>query len=132
MSGEQLLVLIVGPSQAVHQRLASALPSDRFELLVVESGHAFAEALAHSVPDIAVVDRVHERLDEARDEVRQLKQHWATLPIIAISEHPSTEDASLVELGVFYYLAGSIGQNLVDLVTAAARRLEGASRKVDL
>ena len=105
MSGEQLLVLIVSSSPTVFHFLESSLSGDRFELRLVEPGRAFTEALKQWIPDIAIVDRMHERLKEAGDEVRQLKQRSATLPIIAISEQPSAEDASLVELGVFFYPA---------------------------
>jgi len=131
LRGEQVLVLVVSSDRAAARLLETSLPATLFQVWPVEPGAAFEAALSEALPDVVVLDRIHERLEQARDEVRMLDQQDMKMPIIAVSEEPSMDDASLVELGVFFYLSGPIERELVDLVEAAARRVGLDPRKAE-
>lgn len=131
MRGEQVLVLVVSSDRAAARLLETSLPASLFQVWPVEPGAAFEAALSEALPDVVVLDRIHERLEQARNEVRMLDQQDVKMPIIAVSEEPSMDDASLVELGVFFYLSGPIERELVDLVEAAARRVGLDPRKAE-
>ena len=49
--------------------------------------------------------------------------------IIAISEQPSSDDAAVIEQGVFYYLTLLIGDELVRVIEAGAAQLSSISNE---
>lgn len=70
-----------------------------------------------------MLDRIHERQGEIQRKIRILKDEWAGVRIIAISEASSIEDASIIEQGVFYYMTSEDTSELNRIIEAAATAL---------
>jgi AmiR/NasT family two-component response regulator len=104
-----------------------------FEVSTVEAGAEFVERALRERPEIAVVQTDHCSSDiEAR--VAALKGACPDVRIIVLSPASSPEDGAIVELGVFYYLAGLWREKLVQVVEAAARSYrcrEGSASEKD-
>lgn len=129
---KQLAVMVVTPDPGLDQYLASRLPPDRFEVTEVRPGAPLVDAVDRTPPDIVVLDRIEERGDAVQVEIALLKRRRPEVRVIAVSEHSSAKDATVVEQGVFFYLAGHSRTEecvrLVDLITAAAESIHGSTR----
>lgn len=95
----------------------------KFRVVVARPGPDFVDVVRRERPEIAVLNGVDERPEEAAMEIEVLKAIQSEVRVIAISGTPTPKDAAIVELGVFYYLAGPPGTELVEVVEAASRSL---------
>ncbi len=103
--------------------LRQGLPAGAFEWRLTKSSEDFADEVTRSRPHIAVLDRIHECQEETRRKIDILKDEWAGVRIIAISEASSIEDASIIEQGVFYYMTSGDVSELKRIIEAAATAL---------
>jgi len=115
-------IMVVGPDNGLSSFLKEKLPETGFEIFHCIPGANFIGEARRA--QIAVFDRIHERTENARQEISMLKENNPKLPIIAISEHSTGRDADVVNQGVFYYLAGYSGQKLLRVIRAAADSIE--------
>lgn len=99
------------------------LPAERFEVVDVRPGPDFIDAVYRASPHIAVLDRIEKRSEAAKLELAMLKRHRPDVEVIVVSDRSSAKDAFIVELGVFYYLAGGPRRVLIRLIEAAANAL---------
>ncbi|MHC4413688.1 MAG: hypothetical protein ACYS0G_00235 [Planctomycetota bacterium] len=116
-------ILVDGPDPGTGDFLRRRLASNRFAVAVVEPNSSFVDVVRRERPQIAVIDRVHERPDDARMKVSALKNMCPGVRVIIISEHPSEHDAPVVEQGVFYYLTLPVGGELIRIIEAGADAL---------
>jgi len=123
MGRDATRVLIISPEPSVEDLLRRELPPTEFEMTRLAPGAGLVSAVRLLRPDVAVIDRVHERKDAVLMEVALLRDARPDVRIIALSPGTSLEDASLVELGLFYLLQASPPVRLPELVRAAARSL---------
>ena len=114
-------ILVISPGTSIGSFLESALPASQFRVLTSNPGPSFMES-AHRA-DIAVIDGIDERPDVAQLEIAMLKKMKTKLPIIVISRNSTDRDISVVEQGVFYYLAGEPEQKLIRVIHAATDTL---------
>ncbi len=110
------------PSESF-ELLRQGLPAGVFEWILTKSSADFAGVVSQSRPHIAVLDRIHERQGEIQRKIRILKDEWAGVRIIAISEASSIEDALIIEQGVFYYMTSEDISELSRIIEAAATAL---------
>lgn len=115
----RLLVDSPNPNTAVFLR--GRLDADRFRIVRVELQADFAELARRVHPQIAIIDGIHDRQETARARITALKKISPGVRIIAVSGNSSARDVRVVELGVFYYLALAVGDELVRIIEAAAR-----------
>lgn len=106
--------------------LRQELPAGAYEWSLTNSSGEFTDVVRRSRPHIAVLDRIHERQGEIRKKIEILKDEWAGVRIIAISEASSIEDASIIEQGVFYYMTSEDASELKRIIVAAATALPPA------
>ena len=116
----KLTVLISSPQSELANMLQHHLDAREFRIQSVLPGPAFVQAARRRHPDIAVLDRVHERPEVARMEIEVLYDAQPKVRIIALSESAQS-DAAIVEQGLFYYMTQSPGPELVRVIEAAAR-----------
>ena len=100
----------------LRKRLSDAL----FMIITTNKKQCFSEIAQREQPQIAIVDRIHERQEIARQNIAELQEICPGVRIIAISEQPSLEDASVIEQGLFYYLTLPIGNELIRVIEAGA------------
>lgn len=105
------------------KQLRQGLPAGVFEWSLTKSSDGFAGVVRRFRPHIAVLDRIHERQGEIQRKIKILKDEWAGVRIIAISEASSIEDASIIEQGVFYYMTSEDTSELNRIIEAAATAL---------
>ncbi|MBI4538287.1 MAG: hypothetical protein HY704_02085 [Gemmatimonadetes bacterium] len=122
-------VLVVSPGRDLTLFLGRALDPKRFQVVDVEPGPGFVDAVRRERPHIAVVDRIDERLQAAQLEIALLKDRCPDVQVIAVSGRSSESDARVVEQGIFYYLTSPTAKELPRLVeaAAAARKTRGAA-----
>ncbi len=103
--------------------LIAQLPTTQFSVSPVRPGAAFVEAVRRERPHIAVLDLSAGRTDAVLMEIATLKQMCPESRIIVISEQSSTEDAMVIEAGVFFYLVTQREQDrdLLRIIDAAAQ-----------
>ncbi len=118
-----VFVLVSSPTSDVRDFLSDRLGHADFEILGVEPGRAFADAVMRVRPDIAVIDRIDERPEVARAEITYLKENCPKVKIIALSKESSAKDAAIVEQGVCFYLAEDWKPRLVQVTESVARSL---------
>lgn len=114
-------VLVNSPDREIGDFLKRKLSPLQWEITTTRPGPAFVEAAQRERPEIAVIDRIHERPEAAQVEIAVLKNIRPEVRIIALSGDPSREDVRVVERGVFYYLAQDWRPVIVDIVQAASR-----------
>ncbi len=115
-------VLVVGEDgAATRKRLLAELDSQEFRIVLAPSIQRFLQFARRFRPDAAVLDLALGR-GVVGLLIAVLKENAPSVRIIAVSETPSLDDGPIVEQGLFYYLTGPIGSDLVELLRAAARR----------
>ena len=120
---DPLRVLVTSPDPEVTRLLESALPSPEFTVASSQPGSSFMQVARRERPQIAIIDRIHERAQAVQMEIAVLRDLCSQVRIIVLSEEPSPADASVVEQGVFYYLAAPSPAKIVAVVHAAAAAL---------
>lgn len=115
--------MVVAPTPTLGRYVRAQLPAERFEVVDVCPGPGFIDAVYRTSPHIAVLDRIEKRSEAATLELTMLKRRRPDVEVIVVSDRSSAKDASIVELGVFYYLAGSPRRVLIRLIEAAADAL---------
>lgn len=116
-------ILVISPSAQLGLVLSYALPA-RFDVIDVRPGPAVLQALRHAHPRVAVVDRIDERPEAAQLEIALVKDLAPAARIIALTGKSSEADASVVEQGLFYYMAESLNGELKRVIHAAAQAAE--------
>lgn len=124
---QRLHVMAVTPDKALGRYLETRLSRARFEVSDHRPGTDFIEAAYKTAPHIAVLDHVAERGEMAQMEIALLKKRRPDVRIILVSSNSTEADASLVEQGIFFYLAGGSHYGLVRVVCAASRGLQDHS-----
>ncbi len=114
-------VLVDSPDAAMGEFLKDQLPRSEYRVISTRPGPAFIGAAHCELPDIAVIDRVHERPDAALMEVAVLKEVRPDIRIIVLSERSSPKDAGIVEQGIFFYMTRPEISGLVQVIEAAAK-----------
>lgn len=114
-------LLVVSPSEALRHALESELSRERFRVWYTRPGAPVLSALQQSRPCIAVLDGIDGRPEAAQLEIALVKSMCPEARVIVVSGCSSGSDASVVEQGVFYYMAAPSRQELVRAVEVAAR-----------
>ena len=120
-------ILANSPDSKLGKFLEGELVPELFKVVYTQPGSEFVEVLPRVRPHVAILDRVHERSDAAVLEVLMLKAVCPDARIIVLSEASSPQDAKIVELGVFYYLASPGWVELREVIEAAVQTLVRAS-----
>lgn len=132
---ERLCILVVTPMSRLGRYVRRLLPAERFDVIDARPGPEFVEAVYRASPHIAVLDRIEKRCEAVKVEIMLLKKRRNDVEVIVVSDRSSAKDASVVELGVFYYLAGRSKHALIRVIAAAAeafsRRREQAKGQPD-
>ena len=113
-------ILVDSPDPNTVKFLRKRLSHARFIIITTNKKQCFSEIAQREQPQIAIVDRIHERQEIARQNIAELQEICPGVRIIAISEQPSWEDASVIEQGLFYYLTLPIGNELIRVIEAGA------------
>ena len=113
-------LLVSSRESLVGDLLKSHLPGSEFEVSTVEAGAELVERALRERPGIAVVQTGHGS-SNIEAQVAALKSACPDVRIIVLSPASSPEDGAILELGVFYYLAGLWQEKLVQVVEAAGR-----------
>jgi len=126
MDRRALRVLVISPKTSVESLLRRHLLGPDFEVVRLVPGGGLVGGIRRTRPDIAVIDQVHDRRDAVPMEIALLRDARPEVRVIAVSAGTGTglEDASLVELGFFFFLQASPPLRLPDLVLAAAKSLQ--------
>jgi DNA-binding response OmpR family regulator len=128
-------IIVISPDAGIGTMLTEALCRSRFDVVDVRPGPDVVATARREQPQIAVIDGIHERAEAAELEIAVLKHMQPEVQIIALSKESSARDARIVELGIFYYMAGPPGKELIRVVEAAfsflARKSEGACTNGD-
>ncbi len=120
---DPLRVLLTSPDPDLIKLLESALSSPEFTVASTPPGSSFIQIARRERPQIAVIDRIHERAQAAQMEIAVLRDLRSDVRVIILSQEPSPGDASVVEQGVFYYLTAPSPSRIVSVVRAAAASL---------
>lgn len=122
--------ILVNTSDAELARsLESAIHEPEFALAFSGPGAWFVRDVRRTRPQIAVIDRVHERPQAAQTEIALLKDCRPDVRIVLLSQEPSRADGALVEQGVFFYLAAPSLTTLTAVIHAAAASLQGEAAR---
>lgn len=113
-------LLVVSPSESLGDWLTNELPRDRFNVWFSRPGAQVLGAVIGSRPEIAIIDGIDTRPEAAQLEIALLKSVCPETRVIAVSGCSSGADASVVEQGVFYYVAAPSEGELVRAVESAA------------
>ena len=122
-------ILVDSPDQNTVEFLRKRLSDARFKIVTANKTQRFSEFAHREQPQIAIIDRIHERQEIARQQIAALQEMCSGVRIIAISEQPSSDDAAVIEQGVFYYLTLLIGDELIRVIEAGAARLRSISNE---
>ncbi len=121
--------MVISPSDDLAVRLASELPSPRFEIVSVRPGSQLLKTVRRDRAGIAVIDRIDCRPEAAQLEIAVLKETWPDVEIIALSLRSTETDASVIEQGVFYYTAAAELGELVRVIHAAEQAATAKGRR---
>lgn len=113
-------ILVSSSNDEVSEFLNQTLSRMRFEVSAVVPGKRYREVVQRVRPAIALVDVIDERPDAARSEVEILREVCPEARIVALSRSSSSQDAGVIEQGVFYYLANDWQGRLSEVIEAAA------------
>lgn len=113
-------LLLVSPSQSLHEMLVRELPRDRFRVWWIRPGAGVLKGVRTSRPHVVVVGGIDARPEAAQLEIALVKALCPRSRVIALSDCSSEADASVVEQGVFYYVAAPAPNELVRAVVLAA------------
>lgn len=122
-------VAIISPSADLGVALSRSLSAGRFELTDIRPGPAVLRDLRRCRPEIAIVDRIDERPEAAQLEIALIKEICPETPIIALSRDSSESDASVVEQGLFYYMAAPSNGDLIRVIDAAQHSILAGARR---
>ena len=122
-------ILVDSPDPNTLEFLRKRLSDARFKIVTASKRQRFSEVAHREQPQIAIIDRIHERQDVARQQIAVLQEACPEVRIIAISEQPSSDDASVIEQGLFYYLALPVGDELIRVIEAGAIGLRHRSNE---
>ncbi len=120
-------ILVDSPDPNTVEFLRKRLSDARFKIVTANKTQRFSELAHREQPQIAIIDRIHERQEVARQQIAALQEMCPGVRIIAISEEPSSADASVVEQGLFYYLTFPVGDELIRVIEAGATGLRSRS-----
>jgi DNA-binding response OmpR family regulator len=120
----RLNLLVVSMDDETGAWLSERLSPLEFEVSVAPPGPKLIEAARRTRPHLAVLEGIDDRPRAAPLEVAILKDQSPGVLIIALSEDSSEFDAEVVEQGIFFYLAGRSREELLRVITAAARERE--------
>ncbi len=116
-------ILVDSPDPNTVEFLRKRLSDARFKIVTPTERQRFSELAHREQPQIAIIDRIHERQEVARQRIAVLQEMCPGVRIIAISEQSSSDDAPIIEQGVFYYLALPVGNELIRVIEAGAAGL---------
>lgn len=122
-------VLVISSTRALAAGLSRSLPPDRYQVCAVRPGSGVLRALRQERPAVAVVDGIDTRPASAQLEIELTKELCPEARVIALSGHSSPADASVVEQGLFYYMAAPSDRELERVVRAAAGEVEAAGNQ---
>ena len=122
-------ILVDSPDPNTVVFLRKRLSDVRFKIVTTNERQDFSDLAHREQPQIAIIDRIHERQEVALQQIAVLQEACPEVRIIAISEQPSSEDASVVEQGLFYYLTLPIGDELIRVIEAGATGLRSKSNE---
>ncbi len=122
-------VLVSGHDKHLSEFLKQRLSPFRFSVISVVPGAPFLETARREHPEIAVIDCLPERGEAAQMEIAVLKDIKPEVRIIAVSQESTQEDAKVVEQGVFYYTIASAGDELLQVIEAAAHAMYLKTKK---
>jgi len=120
-------IMVVGEDSTLASFLASHLTRPDVRVIGTTPGNTFLENLMVSSPDIAVLDEIDQRPLAAQKEVAILRQRYPRAVIIAVSGHSTAVDGTIVEQGIYYYLAPRSRRRLLRVVEAALHKLDVTS-----
>ena len=116
-------VLVISPDRTLEDYLSTQLSAAEFEVLGTRPGGNVIEIARRERPQVAVIDGADARAEAAALELAVLRDVRADVRIVVVSRMPSSEDARLVEQGVFFYLAASPPVRQPEVIQAAARAI---------
>lgn len=122
-------ILVDSTDHRTIEFLRKHLSDARFKIIATNQKQCFSEIAQQEQPQIAIIDRIHERQEIARQQIAELQEICLGVRIIAISEQPSSKDASVIEQGLFYYLTLPIGEELIRVIEAGAIALTKQNHK---
>lgn len=117
-------VLVGSQDPLVHRLLEGGLPAGAFEILLPPAARGVVEAVVDQSPDLLILDIDWEGGAPA-EAVRMLRKLRPALRIIALSAESSSRDAEVVSEGVFYYTVKPVGEDLIEVIQAAAHPHSG-------
>ena len=116
-------ILVDSPDPNTAVFLRKRLSDARFKIVTANERQRLSELAHREQPQIAIIDRIHERQEIARQHIAALQEMCPGVRIIVISQQPSSDDASVIEQGVFFYLTLSVGDELIRVIEAGAAGL---------
>ncbi len=116
-------ILVDSPDPNTAVFLRKRLSDARFKIVTANERQRLSELAHREQPQIAIIDRIHERQEIARQQIAALQEMCPGVRIIVISQQPSSDDASVIEQGVFFYLTLSVGDELIRVIEAGAAGL---------
>jgi len=116
-------VLVISADRTLEEFLGRELSRAEFAVFGVRPGAAVVHTSRALRPEIAVVHRGDACREATALALAVLRDVRPEVRIILVSRAPSSEDALLVEEGVFYYMPASPPLRLPDVVRAAARSI---------
>lgn len=119
---QRFRVMVVTSDATLGRYLTDHLPRRWFEVLDIRPGPAFVDAACDAPSHVAILDGIDKRTGMVQLEIALLKKRQPRVRIILASGRSSTEEASLVEQGVFFYFAGRPRHELVRVVRAATSK----------
>ncbi len=114
-------LLVVSPSEALRDSLVHELPRERFRVWYSRPGAPMLDAVIASRPEVAVLDGIDTRPEAAALEIALVKSYCPNVRVIAVSGCSSGVDASVIEQGVFYYMAAPSDGELIRALESAAK-----------
>ena len=113
-------LLVISPTGALRRSLAEAL-ADSCILTDARPGADVLHVVQRERPSVVIVDYIDERPEAAQLEIALVKELCPHTRVIALSRNSSDADASVVEQGIFCYVASPCEDELVRLIHAATR-----------
>ncbi len=123
VESERIHILICSPEYTIAEYLTATLPGSQFRVIGALPGQTFVNAARRTRPEIAILDRVDDRFMIAQMEVALLKEIVPDVRIIAVSAQSSPSDGTVLESGIYYYLANDWEPVMLDIVNAAVNAI---------
>ena len=124
MNKSALKALVVDDEPAVRRFLRTSLEPRGYQVTEASSGHEAVDVVAHSKPDVILLDMGLPDLDGV--EVTRILREWCSIPIIILSVRESEADkVAALDAGADDYLTKPFGLNeLTARLRAALRRVQ--------